>query len=90
MLQPGSCEKFNEAEITPETYLLSSYWSRKNAIRDVPDDIKLRAGYTDGHVETYTTAEVIPMKVAITADGRTPYPDDVGPGLFFLPQNALK
>ncbi len=84
----GSCETFDGANITPETYLLSSYWSRKSAPGNVPE-IKLRAGYTDGHVETYSTTEVVPMQVSITADGGTPYPEDVGPGFFFLPQNAL-
>ena len=84
----GSCERFNGATITPETWLLSSYWSRKSAADDRPE-IKLRAGYTDGHIETYSASEVVPMKVSITADGRIPYPDGVGPGIFFLPRNAL-
>jgi prepilin-type N-terminal cleavage/methylation domain-containing protein len=84
----GSCEPFNGAGITPETWLLSSYWSRKGAA-DVPPEIKLQAGYTDGHIETYSASEVVPMKVSITADGTVPYPDGVGPGVFFLPRNAL-
>ena len=84
----GSCEPFDGAGIAPETYLLSSYWSRKSAYDDSPD-IKLKAAYTDGHVETYSSSDVIPMKVSITADGTVPYPDGVGPGVFFLPRNAL-
>ncbi len=84
----GSCEPFNGAGITPETWLLSAYWSRKGAA-DVPPEIKLQAGYTDGHIETYSASEVVPMKVSITADGTVPYPDGVGPGVFFLPRNAL-
>jgi len=84
----GSCEPFNGAGITPETWLLSAYWSRKGAADD-PPEIKLWAGYTDGHIETYSASEVVPMKVSITADGTVPYPDGVGPGVFFLPRNAL-
>jgi prepilin-type N-terminal cleavage/methylation domain-containing protein len=84
----GSCEKFEGASVTPETYLLSSYWSKKSGPERIPE-ITLRAGYTDGHVETYSSAEVVPMQVSITADGKTPYPEDVGPGYFFLPRNAL-
>ncbi len=84
----GSCELFNGAGITPETWLLSAYWSRKSTADDFPE-IKLRAGYTDGHIETYSASEVVPMKVSITADGTVPYPDGVGPGIFFLPRNAL-
>ncbi len=84
----GSCEPFNGAGITPETWLLSSYWSRKSDPKDRPE-IKLQAGYTDGHVESYSASDVVPMKVSITADGTIPYPDGVGPGVFFLPRNAL-
>jgi len=85
----GSCERFDGARITPETWLLSAYWSREGD-PDQPPEIKLRAGYTDGHVETYSPSSVLPMKVAITSDGRTPYPDGVGPGVFYLPMGALQ
>ena len=84
----GSCEQFDGAGITPETWLLSSFWSRKSDADDFPE-IKLRAGYTDGHVETYSASNVVPIKVSITADGTVPYPDGVGPGIFYLPRNAL-
>jgi prepilin-type N-terminal cleavage/methylation domain-containing protein len=84
----SSCEPFSGANITPETWLLSAFWSRSGTA-DNPPEIKLRAGYTDGHVETYSASEVVPMKVSITADGYVPYPDDVGPGVFLLPRNAL-
>jgi len=84
----SSCEPFDGADITPETFLLSSFWSRKSDPNNSPE-IKLKAGYTDGHVETYSASNVVPMKVSITADGTVPYPDGVGPGIFFLPRNAL-
>lgn len=84
----GSCEPFCGASITPETWLLSAYWSCKSAADDRPE-IKLQAGYTDEHIESYSASEVVPMKVSITADGSVPYPDGVGPGIFFLPRNAL-
>ncbi|MFQ6035705.1 MAG: type II secretion system protein [Sedimentisphaerales bacterium] len=87
----GSCEPFEGADITPETWLLSAFWFRKNPPGriDEPPEVKLRAGYTDGHVESYCASEVVPMKVSITADGSVPYPNGVGPGIFFLPSNAL-
>lgn len=84
----SSCEPFDGADIAPETWLLSSFWFRKSDVGDSPE-INLRAGYTDGHVESYSASEAVPMKVAITADGTVPYPDGVGPGIFFLPRNAL-
>jgi prepilin-type N-terminal cleavage/methylation domain-containing protein len=87
----SSCEPFEGAKVTPETWLLSAYWSREG-VPEKPPAIMLRAGYTDGHVETYSPSDVIPMKVGITADARVPYPDGagVGPGVFFLPSSALQ
>lgn len=87
-LSHGSCDQFDRAVIAPETWLLSAYWFRKGEIENKPQ-LTLRAGYTDGHVETYSSSDVVPMKVSITADGSVPYPDGVGPGIFFLPRGAL-
>ena len=84
----ASCDPFDGADITPETWLLSAFWSRRSDVDNAPE-IKLRAGYTDGHVETYSTSEVVPMKVSTTPDGSVPYPDGVGPGVFFLPTSAF-
>ena len=85
----SSCEQFEGAGITEETWLLSSFWSRRSPPENIPE-IKLKAGYTDGHVESYSTSNVIPMKVSITADGTVPYPESsTSPGTFFLPGNAL-
>lgn len=86
----GSCEEFKGARITPETWLLSAYWSGEGDPSSGKPYIKLRAGYTDGHVESYSASEVVPMKVSITSDGSVPYPDGVGPGVFYLPGNALQ
>ena len=86
----GSCERFEAAGVTAETWLLSAYWSRPADPNAPRPDLELRAGYTDGHVETYSTSDVVPMKVSITSDGTVPYPDDVGPGVFYLPSNALR
>ncbi|MHC4239009.1 MAG: type II secretion system protein [Planctomycetota bacterium] len=88
----GSCEQFKGADITEGTHVSSAYWSVPKAggggKADIPE-IELRAGYTDGHVETYLSSEVTPMRVSLTADGSVPYPDGVGPGVFYLPQGAL-
>ncbi|MHC4330017.1 MAG: hypothetical protein ACYSWW_18025 [Planctomycetota bacterium] len=74
--------------MTPETWLLSAYWSRISPAESSPE-FRLRAGYTDGHVETYSASDVVPMKVSLAPDGSVPNPDGVGPGTFFLPRNAL-
>ena len=86
----GSCEPFRGAGVTPETSLLSAYWSRTNPADSTPE-FKLRAGYTDGHVETYSPSDVTPMKISLSQDGRTPVLDwpGTGYGTFFLPRNAV-
>lgn len=88
----GSCERFKAASITPGTNVSSAFWSRQ---ADDPNitldklDIELHAAYTDGHVERYSPAETIKMEVSKTPDGSVPYPADLGPGDFYLPENAL-
>jgi len=88
----GSCENFPSASVTPGTAVSSDYWSCPRPDPDTgPDtiDIKLHAGYTDGHVETYSASQTAPMWVSITPGGNAPYPDGFGPGTFYLPENAL-
>jgi hypothetical protein len=85
----SSCDRFGKADVTPETWLLSSYWSRGWDPNAVAPEVKLQAGFTDGHVESFSPADVVPMRVSLTSDGTVPYPDGVGPGIFFLPQSAL-
>jgi len=85
----GSCDKFKGSDVTDETWLLSAYWSGRGDPNASAPEITLHAGYTDGHVESYPSSQVIPMEVSITSDGLTPYPAGVGPGIFYLPPNAL-
>jgi hypothetical protein len=88
----GSCEKIKDARITAGTHVSSSFGSRLAPDRDVDLDsleVELHAGYTDGHVERYRPADALPMKVSKTADGSVGYPEDLGPGEFYLPENAL-
>lgn len=89
----GSCEKMKDSSITPGTWVSSAYWSRwvGDEIVDFNDlDIELHGGFTDGHIETYSASEVAAMRVAQDAAGREPYPDDMGPGVFYLPKAALR
>jgi len=88
----GSCERFKGARITPGTYVSSDFWSlpgnnNEQSLNSLM--ITLNAGYTDGHVESYFPSEVIPMKVLANPEGTVPYPDDLGPGIIYLPENAL-
>ncbi|MCP4452958.1 MAG: prepilin-type N-terminal cleavage/methylation domain-containing protein [Planctomycetes bacterium] len=85
----GSCEKFPGVSVAEETPFSSAYWSRQgDGGSDVPD-IKLRAGYADGHVERYLSSDTSTMRVISKPATREPYPVGMGPGKFYLPQNAL-
>jgi hypothetical protein len=86
----GSCEKSAGAEIVPETQLLSSYWASPGDPNTAMPGLKLRAAYTDGHVETYSASDVTPMKVSFEPAGRPPYPDGVAGGIFYLPRAAVQ
>lgn len=88
----GSCERIKDARITPGTHVSSSFWSRLAPDRDVSLDsldVELHAGYTDGHVERYGPSDAVPMKVSKDAEGSVAYPEELGPGEFYLPENAL-
>lgn len=84
----SSCERFKAAAVIQGTRVSSDYWSGPKAGDKV--DIKLHAGYTDGHVERYRPADTVTMKVSMTSDGTVPYPSELGPGTFYLPKNALR
>ena len=87
----SSCEKFRGADLTEETWYSPAVWSGLNADTSLDTlNIKLHAGYTDGHVEDYDPSEVIPMKVIEDRLTYDPYDDGfVGPGIFYLPNPNL-
>lgn len=85
----SSCEKFASAAINDGTVLSSSYWSGEVTGEPNMPEIKLRAGYTDGHVETYSSSDTLIMRVIIDPQTGQPYPDASEPGRFFIPVNAL-
>jgi len=67
----ASCEKFYQAGITDRYANASDYWYCLQSNFDVDViSIRLHAGYTDGHVETYSATEVLTMRVSSTPDGR--------------------
>ncbi len=90
----GSCEQFTGAGLTPGTEVSSAYWSRLKSeqVNLNTIDVKLHAGYNDGHVESFRASDVVSMKVSTNPDGSVPYPGGVGlgPGDFYLPVNGLR
>jgi prepilin-type N-terminal cleavage/methylation domain-containing protein len=85
----SSCEKFGGVSITEGTQLSSAYWSREGVAGSDAPEVKLHAGYTDGHVETFSSLDTLIMKVIMYPETGEPYPDDIAPGNFYLPRNAL-
>jgi prepilin-type N-terminal cleavage/methylation domain-containing protein len=86
----GSCERFKGAEITPETPKASSYWSRRgDQVNLQTITVKFQAGFTDGHVEDYSAANVVPMKAIRVRATNTPYTPGIGPGIYYLPATGL-
>lgn len=85
----GSCEQLPGADIIPETQLQSSYWAAAGDPNTAMPEVKLRAAYTDGHVETYSPSEVTPLKVSFEPEGKPPY-TDYNSGIFFLPRDAVQ
>ena len=85
----SSCEMFAERSIVEGTLLSSDYWSCRDNVKPNVPDIKLQAGYIDGHVERYSSLDTITMKVILVPKIGEPYPDDIEPGNFFLPRDAL-
>jgi len=82
----GSCEKFKGAALVRSTMHISGYWAGTATAKP---EIKLNAGYVDGHVESYSSSDTAAMRVIWTPETGEPYPHGTGPGQFFLPQNAV-
>jgi hypothetical protein len=88
----GSCENLSSSAVVPGTVVSSDYWFYPCSELEADPgtiDVKLHAGYTDGHVESYAASQTTLMQVSITPDGTSPYPEDLGPGIFYLPENAV-
>jgi prepilin-type N-terminal cleavage/methylation domain-containing protein len=87
----ASCEKLPGGGILEEQWLESAWWMASGDPSAAMPQVKLRAAYTDGHVETYYPNEVSAMRVSMTPDGVPPYPDGAGSrGIFYIPRNAVR
>lgn len=88
----SSCERLEGGDAVPETLIESAWWSlpASGGLDLSTIDVKLNAGYTDGHVESFTPAEAVPMKVIMVRSTNQPYPSGLGPGDFYIPRNALR
>lgn len=86
-----SCERLPGSDIFGEQFLVPALWTADGDPNTFMPPVKLRAAYTDGHVESFTPDEAVPMRVSLTPEGKPPYPDGgASPGLFYLPRNAIR
>lgn len=68
----------------------SAYWSGQNSNANLDTfKVKLHAGYTDGHVESYGPSEVMTMEVIVDPSTGETYLSGTGPGIFYLPDTSL-
>jgi len=88
----GSCEHLPRSEITAETHEAPPFWVR--AARGPTDrnnvQLKLRAGFVDGHVEVYHPTDTTILEVADDVDGTSPAFSGLGLGAgeFYIPRSA--
>jgi prepilin-type N-terminal cleavage/methylation domain-containing protein len=85
-----SCERFVGANVLPPTDIQSSCWTTAPDPEKPSPNIPLNAGYTDGHVESFSSLDIVPLRVIKDRNGYIPYADDeLGPGIFYLPKNGF-
>jgi prepilin-type N-terminal cleavage/methylation domain-containing protein len=89
----GSCERFRNAEIASGSQISSDFWARPGhgTERELAAlDIKLHAGYVDGHVESYRPRDTVPMSVILNPQTGEPFHGPAPSGFFYLPRVGLR
>lgn len=87
----ASCERLPGGDILEEQLLVAAWWKAGGDPNMAMPQVKLRAAYTDGHVQTYYPNEVSAMRVSMSPEGIPPWPDDGGSrGIFYIPRNAVR
>lgn len=89
----GSCEQLRDAGVTDGTSLSSASWSRPG--NDTAEErrdlgVTLRAGYVDGHVESYCPIDTRAMYVIKHRETSEPYEPGDGLGVFYIPRVGLR
>jgi prepilin-type processing-associated H-X9-DG protein len=86
--QYGSCEMFKGSRIIGSNCLFTDFYSGGD-ILDPPPEVKLNAGFTDGHVESYTSSDVVTLEVSDRWDGKGSFHPVIGKGKFYLPRSSM-
>ena len=82
-----SCEQFKQTGKTPVNSVASPMWNRLGSsnISRRQLNIKLNAGYTDGHVGQFNGAATTDLKISMSPNGGFPYFPSNLRGSFFVP-----
>jgi prepilin-type N-terminal cleavage/methylation domain-containing protein len=83
----SSSEKFKKVCLAQGTVLSSAYWSTRPGSSARPE-VRLHAGYVDGHVESWYSPDTLTMRVIRNPSTGDPYLPGMGPGDVYLPRNA--
>ena len=98
----ASCDKFKgSGKKIPSSDSTAAFWAGDSLPEielwagDSLPEIELCAGYSDGHVEKYSSLDTVGLKVIIDREtGETYTTSDEaerqGPGMFFIPEKALR
>ena len=86
--QYGSCEIIKGSRVIGSNSLFTDFYSGGN-ILDNPPEVKLTAGFTDGHVESYTSSDVVTLEVSNEWNGKgSPLPE-LRNGKLYLPRSSM-
>ena len=85
----AGCDHFGNASLLTGDPYSNDLWVWKNKPPAERIDLFLNAGYTDAHVEQYSFSDSVAIKAILWPAKQLPYPDGIGPGLFFLPDRAM-
>jgi prepilin-type N-terminal cleavage/methylation domain-containing protein len=87
----ASCERLPGGDILEEQWLESAWWKASGDPNEGRPQVKLRAAFTDGHVESFYPNDVSALRVSMTPEGTPAYPDGAGSrGIFYIPRSAVR
>jgi prepilin-type N-terminal cleavage/methylation domain-containing protein len=89
----GSCERFHDAEVASGSQVSSDFWALPGhgTQRELAAlDVKLHAGYVDGHVESYSPGDTVPMSLIGNVETGEPFSGPAPSGFFYLPHVGLR
>jgi prepilin-type N-terminal cleavage/methylation domain-containing protein len=87
----ASCERLPGGDILEEQWLESAWWKASGDPNEGMPQVKLRAAFSDGHVESFYPNDVSALRVSMTPEGTPAYPDGAGSrGIFYIPRSAVR